>query len=83
MGTADNVVGDDGGYGVAIFAYRAITADNTLADMQTDEFVEDAEDLGVRIGDIIIFVEETVDASWALVVSFTNLGADTIIVSNP
>lgn len=83
MGTGDNVAADDGGYGVALFAYRGLTGDDDLATMQADEFIENAEDLGMRIGDIVIMVEDAVDSSWMQVVSFTSGGADTVVVSNP
>lgn len=83
VGTGDNLEADDGGYGVALWAYRSITGNDDLAAMQVDEFISNAEDYGIRIGDIIIMVEDAVDSSWMQVVSFTSGGADTIVVSNP
>lgn len=83
MGTGENLAADDGGYGVAIWSYRAITADNTLANMQASGFITDADDKGLRIGDIVVFVEDTVDASWGVVDAIVAQAADTIILSNP
>lgn len=83
MGTGDNVAADDGGYAVAIWSYRAITGDNTLAQMQASGFITDADEKGLRIGDIVVFVEDTVDASWGVVDAITASAADTIILSNP
>ena len=84
LGTADNLAADDGGYGVGVWSYRAITGDNTLADMQAANFILDGNDKGVKVGDVIIFVEDTVDASWALVDTVSAAGlVVTIIVSNP
>lgn len=83
VGSGENLEADDGGYGVAVFAYRSITANDNLAAMQTDEFITNAADYGVAIGDVIIMVEDGVDASWMLVSAFTGGNADTIIVSNP
>ena len=83
MGTGDNLAADDGGYAVAIWSYRAITADNTLAQMQASGFISDADDKGLRIGDVVVFVEDTVDASWGVVDAITAGAADTIILSNP
>lgn len=83
MGTGENAAADDGGYGVAVFSYRALTADNTLAQMQANGFITDAADYGIRVGDVIIMVENGVDASWMLVSAITAGAADTIVVSNP
>lgn len=83
MGTGENLAADDGGYGVAIWSYRAITGDNTLAQMQASGFITDADEKGLRIGDIVVFVEDTVDASWGVVDAITASAADTIILSNP
>lgn len=83
VGSGENLVGDDGGYGVAIWAYRDLTAQDDLAAMQVDEFITDAADYGIAIGDVVIMVEEGVDASWMLVSAFTGGNADTIVVSNP
>lgn len=84
MGTGDNVAADDGGYAVGVWSYRAITADNTLAQMQAASFISDGDDKGMRVGDVVIFVEDTVDASWGLVSAISAAGlVTTIIVSNP
>lgn len=84
MGTADNAAADDGGYGVNVFSYRALTADNTLAQMQAAGFITNGPDYGVKVGDIIIFVEDTVDASWGLVSAIAANGdVTTVVVSNP
>lgn len=83
VGEGENLAADDGGYGVAIWTYRAITADNTLAQMQASGFISDADDKGLKIGDIVVFVEDTVDASWGVVDAITAGAADTIILSNP
>ena len=83
MGTGDNLAADDGGYAVAMWSYRAITGDNTLANMQAAGFITDADEKGLRIGDIVVFVEDTVDASWGVVSAITASAATTIILSNP
>jgi len=83
VGEGENLEADDGGYGVAVWSYRSITANDNLAAMQTDEFITDAADYGIRIGDVVIMVEDGVDASWMLVSAFTGGNADTIVVSNP
>ena len=84
LGTGDNLAADDGGYAVGVWSYRAITGDNTLAEMQADDFISDGNDKGVKPGDVIIFVEDTVDASWALVDTVSAAGlVVTIVVSNP
>lgn len=83
MGSGENLAAEDGGYSVAIFTYRAITADNTLAQMQANGFITDAADYGIAVGDVIIMVEDGVDASWMLVSAITAGAADTVVVSNP
>lgn len=84
VGGGDNVAADDGGYGVALWSYRAITGDNTLAQMQAGGFITDGGDKGVKVGDVIIFVENAVDASWGLVTAVAAGGAvTTVVVSNP
>lgn len=84
MGSGDNLAADDGGYAVGLWSYRAITADNTLGNMQGAGFITDGNDKGMRIGDVVIFVEDTVDASWGLVSAIDAAGlVTTIIVSNP
>ncbi len=84
LGTGENAAADDGGYGVALWGYRALTADNTLAQMQAANFITDGDEVGLKVGDIIIFVENGVDASWALVSAIAaNGNVTTIIVSNP
>jgi len=84
MGTGDNAAADDGGYAVAQWSYRALTADNTLGNMQAASFITDGHDKGLRVGDVILFVEDTVDASWGLVSAIDAAGlVTTIIVSNP
>ena len=83
LGTGDNLEAEDGGYAVAIFSYRALTADDALADMQASGFISDADDRGLKIGDIVVFVEDTVDAAWGVVDAITAGAADTIILSNP
>ncbi len=83
VGEGENPAASPGGYGVAVWSYRAITADNTLANMQGAGFITDADEKGLRVGDIIVFVEDTVDASWALVASITAGAATTVILSNP
>ena len=83
VGTAEG--GTDAGYGTALWCYRDNGGDN-LAAMQADGFITDMDDYGIRVGDIIIAIDDTVDASWLLVsgVGVTVAGAaDTIIVSNP
>ena len=84
LGSADNLVGDDGGRGVALWAYRGLTAEDDLAAMQTDDFIDDANDTGIQVGDIVIFVEDTVDASFGFVDTISAAGlVTTLIVSNP
>lgn len=84
MGTGDNVAADDGGYAVALWSYRAITGDNTLAEMQAGDFITDGLDKGLRVGDAILFVQDATDASWALVTAISAAGlVTTVVVSNP
>jgi len=84
MGTGDNVAADDGGFAVGLWSYRAETGDNTLAQMQAASFISDGNDKGMRVGDAVLFVQDTVDASWGLVSAITAAGlVTTIIVSNP
>jgi hypothetical protein len=73
----------DAGYGTALWAYRDITANDNLAAMQTDGFITSAADYGLQIGDVVIMIEDTVDASWMLVSGLTGGDADTIVISNP
>lgn len=83
VGTGENTAAENGGYGVAVWSYRAITADNTLGNMQASGFITDADEKGLKIGDIVVFVEDTVDASWGVVSAIVASAADTIILSNP
>ena len=84
MGTGDNLAADDGGYAVALWSYRAITGDNTLAQMQAASFITDGNDKGMRVGDAILFVQDATDASWGLVTAISAAGlVTTVIVSNP
>ena len=84
LGTGDNLVGDDGGRSVGIWSYRGLTAEDDLAAMQTDDFIDDANDTGIKVGDIVIFVEDTVDASFGFVNTVSAAGlVTTLIVSNP
>ena len=75
LGSGENLAADDGGYSSAQFVYRAITADNTLAQMITDGFVLNADDNGVQIGDVICFIESDVGASWQMVNGIGGSGA--------
>ena len=81
VGSAEGVA--DAGYGTGLWAYRDITANDNLAAMQTDGFITDAADYGLQVGDLVIMIEDTVDASWMLVSGLTAGDADTIVVSNP
>lgn len=84
MGTGENAAADDGGYAVALWSYRALTGDNTLANMQAVSFITDGHDKGLRVGDVILFVEDATDSSWGLVSAIDADGlVTTIIVSNP
>jgi hypothetical protein len=84
LGSGDNLEADpDSGYAIAIWSYRALTADDALADMQDSGFIDDADERGLKIGDIVVFVEDTVDAAWGVVDAITASAADTIILSNP
>ncbi len=82
MGTGDNLNADDGGYAVAIWSYRAILADgDNLAAMRGSGFISDADDKGVRVGDIVIFVEDTTAAGWSVVDAITAGAADVTTVA--
>ena len=84
FGGGDNLAADPGGYTVALWSYRAITGDNTLAQMQANNFITNGGDVGLRVGDLIIMVQDTVDASWMLVSAISAAGlVSTIVVSNP
>jgi hypothetical protein len=77
MGSGDDDTGD-AGLSSAHFAYVSLTADDALAAMVVDEFIQNAEDLGMRINDTVDFIEEGVAAQRFVVGSFTSGGADTI-----
>lgn len=82
MGEGENLA--NAGYSSAMWSYRDITAGNTLAQMQAGDFITDGNDKGLRVGDIIVFIEDTVDASWALVSAISAAGlVTTIVLSNP
>lgn len=81
MGEGENLA--NAGYSAAMWVYRDITANDNLAAMQASGFISDADDQGIRVGDLVCFIEDTVDASWALVSVITAGAADTIILSNP
>jgi hypothetical protein len=84
LGTGDNLAADDGGYSVALWSYRQITGDGDLATMVADNYITDGNDKGLKVGDIVIFVEDTVDSSWKQVNTVSAAGLVTFItVSNP
>jgi hypothetical protein len=84
LGTGDNLAADDGGYSVALWSYRQITGDDALATMVADNYITDGNDRGLKVGDLVIFVEDTVDSSWKQVNTVSAAGLVTFItVSNP
>ena len=84
FGGGDNLVGDDGGYTVSLWAYRNGGAGDSLATMQANNYITNGNDVGLRVGDLIIIVQDTVDASWMLVSAISAAGlVSTIVVSNP
>lgn len=84
MGTGDNLAADDGGYSLGLWSYRQITGDGDLATMVADDYITDGNDKGLKVGDIVIFVEDNVDSSWQQVDTIDVDGLVTfIVVSNP
>jgi hypothetical protein len=84
LGTADNLAAEDGGYGVGLWSYRQITGDGDLATMIADDYITDGNDRGLKVGDLVIFVEDNVDSSWMQVDTIDAAGLVTfIVVSNP
>ena len=79
MGGGDDLTSET----AAIWVYRETGGDN-LAAISADNYITDGDEKGVKPGDIIAFVETTVDANWAIVdtVSAAGLVAVTLF-SNP
>ena len=68
VGQGENLA--DAGWSSAMWVYRDSGGD-VLATMIADDFITDGDDQGLRVGDIIAFVETAVDASWVIVDTIT------------
>lgn len=77
MGEGENLA--NAGYSSAKFVYRDITAGDNLAAMQAVGFISDGGDQGVRVGDCITFIEDTVAAEDRLVTVVDAAGLVTTI----
>ena len=64
VGEGENLA--NAGWSSAMWVYRDSGGDN-LATMSADDYITDGNDQGLRVGDIIAFVETAVDATWAIV----------------
>jgi hypothetical protein len=64
MGEGENLA--NAGWSSAMWVYRD-TGGDVLATMVADDYIDDGNDQGLRVGDIIAFVETAVDAQWMIV----------------
>jgi hypothetical protein len=67
----------------AIWVYRE-TGDAVLAVMVADDYITDGNEKGVKVGDVICFIETAVDAAWGTVDTVDAAGlVGIILLSNP
>ena len=80
VGEGENLA--DAGFSSAMWVYRDSGGD-TLATMTADDYITDGDDQGLRVGDIVDFVETGVDAERMLVDTITAGLVTFISFSNP
>ncbi len=77
VGSGDDDTGD-AGLSAARYHYVSLTADDNLTAMQVDEFITNGADYGIKVNDIITFIEQGVGAVDMVVISFTTGNVDTL-----